>query len=321
MTVGRGQARAPDRRAETRRPTRSRSASGWPRRSPSPARAAAAGDRCRSSTAGGRLRRGRVRTPRRGSGDGAPAPWHRRGGRRRCRSRPPGTRPARSIHRGRTSGRPTLSMAEGTPRQTTACSNPASDEDLRHLGHVAEHVGQVADFHHPAEIPTASDAGLEIPDDGLAGHQELVHQDVPGTDGDASCRGQGPQPFLVLRPDLEVVVDDRQLPVEQEVGVGAVAASIWSSRPSMVATSLRRKTWNGSYHSRSQWVWGTTAMCRGLVMAAKHRCRLRARAPCRADSLESMRSTSIGMRATAGYSDQTRVIVEPDRGGNAAALA
>ena len=42
-----------------------------------------------------------------------------------------------------------------------------------------------------------------------------------------------------------------------------LSRSIRSSSPSIMWTSRRRKVWNWSYHSRSQWVWGTTAMRRG----------------------------------------------------------
>ena len=92
-------------------------------------------------------------------------------------------------------------------------------QDLGHLGDVAEHVGQVAHVHHAAEVAAPADAGLQVPDDGLARYQELVHQDVPRTDGDPPGGGQRPQPVGVLGTDLQVVVDHRQLPVEEEVGV------------------------------------------------------------------------------------------------------
>ena len=99
---------------------------------------------------------------------------------------------------------------------------PGLGQDLGHLGHVAEHVGQVAHLHGPTEGRGPPEPGLQVPDDGLARHQELVHQDVPGTDGDPPGPGEGGQPGFVLRTDLEVVVDGRQLAVEEEVAVGAV---------------------------------------------------------------------------------------------------
>ena len=95
-------------------------------------------------------------------------------------------------------------------------------QELGHLCDVAEHVGQVADLHHGAERAAAQDALLQVPHDGLAGHQELVHEDVPGPDGDPAGGGQGAQAPLVLGADLQVVVDHGQLAVQQEVAVGAV---------------------------------------------------------------------------------------------------
>ena len=96
-------------------------------------------------------------------------------------------------------------------------------EDLRHLGHVTEHVGQVADLHVTAKGRGPADAGLEVANDGLTRDQELVHEDVPGAERDAAGGGQLAQPAFCLGPDLEVVVDHRQLAVEEERTVGAVA--------------------------------------------------------------------------------------------------
>ena len=90
-------------------------------------------------------------------------------------------------------------------------------EDLRHLGHVTEHVGQVADLHHAPEGASPDDALLQVPHDGLAGDEELVHEDVPGSHGDPAGGGERPEPVLVLGADLQVVVDDGQLTVEQEM--------------------------------------------------------------------------------------------------------
>ena len=95
-------------------------------------------------------------------------------------------------------------------------------QQLRHLGNVAEHVGQVADLHRTAEAGGPVEAELEVTDHGLARHEELVHEDVPGAHRDASGGGQAAQHRLGLGPDGEVVVDDRHLPVQHEVGVGGV---------------------------------------------------------------------------------------------------
>ena len=96
-------------------------------------------------------------------------------------------------------------------------------QDLGHLGDVAEHVGQVADVHGPPEGRGPSEAQLQVADQGLARHQELVGQGVPRAHGQATGRGQATQGGFGLGADLEVVVDHRHLAVEQEVperGVG-----------------------------------------------------------------------------------------------------
>ncbi len=99
---------------------------------------------------------------------------------------------------------------------------PGLREQLGHLGDVAEHVGQVADVHHPAERRAPLDARLQVADDRLPRHEELVHEDVPGSDGQPTGRGERAQSCLVAGTDLEVVVDHRHLAVEQEVAVRTV---------------------------------------------------------------------------------------------------
>ena len=64
---------------------------------------------------------------------------------------------------------------------------------------------------------------------------------------------------LGLRADLEVVVDHRHLPVEHEVGVRRVGVELGQQAVEQVDEPGIRKVWNGGYHSRSQWVWGTIA--------------------------------------------------------------
>ena len=84
------------------------------------------------------------------------------------------------------------------------------------------------------------------------------HRQPPGA-------GQGPDPLLVLGPDLEVVVDHRHLAVEEEAGVGGVALEQVEQAVEQVAPAAAGSVWNGSYHSRSQWVWGTMAIRRGDI--------------------------------------------------------
>ena len=91
-------------------------------------------------------------------------------------------------------------------------------QQLGHLGNVAEHVGQVPHPHGATECVGRSQAELEVPDVGLARDEELVGQRVPRADGEATLRRQPGEPFALLGPDGEVVVEHGRLPVEQEVG-------------------------------------------------------------------------------------------------------
>ncbi len=96
-------------------------------------------------------------------------------------------------------------------------------QDLGHLGNVAEHVGEVPELHHAPEGGPADQAHLQVAHDRLAGGEELVHQDVPGTHAQPAGGGQRAEPALGLGADLEVVVHHRHLPVQHEVGIAGVA--------------------------------------------------------------------------------------------------
>ena len=93
-------------------------------------------------------------------------------------------------------------------------------QDLWHLRDVAEHVGEVADVHRLTEVVRAGPSHLEVADERLAADQELVHQDLPGADGEPSAGNVARQAVGLLGPDLEVVIDRRQLAVEGECEVG-----------------------------------------------------------------------------------------------------
>ena len=93
---------------------------------------------------------------------------------------------------------------------------PVRAQDLRHLRDVAEHVRQVADAHLAAELARAREPLLEVPPDRLAGDEELVHQHLPRPDREPTLLDERAQPLLVLRTDLEVVVDGLELAVERE---------------------------------------------------------------------------------------------------------
>ena len=115
-----------------------------------------------------------------------------------------------------------MSTADGTPRHTTASAKPAPASIWGIWADVAEHVGQVADLHGAPEGSGPLEAELEVADDRLARDEELVHEDVPGAERDPSGSRQLAEPTLVLRPNLEVVVDRSHLAVDQEAGIGGV---------------------------------------------------------------------------------------------------
>jgi hypothetical protein len=99
---------------------------------------------------------------------------------------------------------------------------PEAGQDLGHLGHMTEHVGQVAHRHGPAEPVARPHAELQVAYERLAADEELVGQRVPGADGDAAAADQPAEAVLGVGAHGQVVVDDRQLPVEEEPGIGGV---------------------------------------------------------------------------------------------------
>ena len=103
-------------------------------------------------------------------------------------------------------------------------------QDLRHLGDMAEHVGEVADGHGAAEAGGPFEAELEVPDDRFGRDQELVHQDVPRAHGQPAGGGQPDDQGAGFGPHLQVVVDDRHLAVEQEMGIGRIRVELRKER-------------------------------------------------------------------------------------------
>jgi hypothetical protein len=118
----------------------------------------------------------------------------------------------------------------GHPAPDHRLVDPGQPEDLGHLRDVAEHVRQVADPHRAAELLAAPKSLLQVADDRLARDEELVHQHLPGADREPPLLDEPPDPRLSLGPDLEVVVEGRELAVEGEavalVGVHQVEQPI-----------------------------------------------------------------------------------------------
>src|SRR5207244_12473893 len=95
-------------------------------------------------------------------------------------------------------------------------------QELRHLSDMPEPVRQIADRHRTAELLGPGPAELEVPDDRLAGDQELVHQDLPRPDRESALRDQPPDQRLRPWPDLEILVHGRSLAVEREPHPGTL---------------------------------------------------------------------------------------------------
>jgi hypothetical protein len=95
-------------------------------------------------------------------------------------------------------------------------------QELGHLGHVAEHVGQVAHLHGPAQGGGPPEPELQVADDRLPRDEELVHEDVPGAEGHPAGGVESAQGVGRLGPHGQVVIDHGHLPVEQEVAAGGV---------------------------------------------------------------------------------------------------
>jgi hypothetical protein len=81
---------------------------------------------------------------------------------------------------------------------------------------VSEHVREISDGHRAAQLLGTREAGLEIADDRLAVDEVLVDERLPGADREPPRLNERANPSLCLGPDLEVVVDGRQLAVERE---------------------------------------------------------------------------------------------------------
>src|SRR4029077_20908605 len=80
--------------------------------------------------------------------------------------------------------------------------DPCRPEDLRHLRHAPEHVGQITDAHRTAELLRAAHPRFEISQRRLAVNEELVHQRLPRAECEAAGLDERANPLLRLRADL-----------------------------------------------------------------------------------------------------------------------
>ena len=92
-------------------------------------------------------------------------------------------------------------------------------EDLRHLRDVTEHVREVADAHRASKLGCPRESGLEIAQRRLAVDEELVHERLPRAEREPPGSHECANPFLCFRPNLQIVVECRELAVECEAHV------------------------------------------------------------------------------------------------------
>ncbi len=149
-------------------------------------------------------------------------------------------------------------MSAGTPRQEGAVPDAEARQDLRHLGRVAEHVGEVADGHRASETRARGAAELEVADDRLAVAANSSRRMRNGPTLSCSRSTSATNPVAHVRAHLEVVLDRRGLSVEREPVLRLRLED--ADQPVEHVHQRRRNTSCGSYHSRSQWVWGTTTI-------------------------------------------------------------
>ena len=159
----------------------------------------------------------------RGRAGAGRAPWRRRGGRRRCRNRRRGTRPAPSIRRApptRTRcGRPPTARP-ATPRRARTRPGGGSGASGR-CGRTCR-----AGSRPPSTPPKAAARRMPGCRSRMIVSPETRNSSMRMYQGPTVSRpaaAKRPQALFVLGPDGQVVVDHGHLPVEQELGEGRVA--------------------------------------------------------------------------------------------------
>ena len=95
-------------------------------------------------------------------------------------------------------------------------------EQLRHVGEVP-HPHRRRTSRPTLDLGRPPEPELQIPDDGLARHHELVHEDHPRADLQPTRVGQRLDARRGRGSHLEVVVDHSGLPVEEEPRVPGIA--------------------------------------------------------------------------------------------------
>ena len=116
---------------------------------------------------------------------------------------------------GKSEAQPIGFGAEAAPEDERVEPEPA--QDLRHLRHVPERVGHVADGHRARAEPLAHrPAEQQVAHERFGAGQELVGQHVARTDFEPASGDQAAEPGLQVRAQLDDVLEEDRLAVERQ---------------------------------------------------------------------------------------------------------
>ena len=108
-----------------------------------------------------------------------------------------------------------LLPAEAAPENGVVEAEVA--ENLRHLRDMPEQVWQVAHRHRRPEAARDAMPQGQVAHERFAADEKLVGHVVPRADQNAAVFDQPPQPRLVVRPQLEIVLEHDRLAVQMKV--------------------------------------------------------------------------------------------------------
>ena len=91
---------------------------------------------------------------------------------------------------------------------------------------MAERVGRVEHIHAPAEALAVLLPREQVADQRFTGGNQLIGQNVPGTDLQAARADQLPDPICLLRSDPEVVFQQNGLAVQHKGELGLRAEAV-----------------------------------------------------------------------------------------------
>src|SRR5579885_2774754 len=112
-------------------------------------------------------------------------------------------------------------IADATPENGVIDAEAA--QNLRHLRDMPERIRQITNAHGLTEVGSAPQAELQVAHQRLAAHQKLVRLQIPGANQHATRPDVLPQPFLLLRLYLKIIIENDGLPIEHEMRKAGVA--------------------------------------------------------------------------------------------------